>query len=253
MADSKTAIVTGAGTGIGKAVAIALLQDGWNTVVHGPPPGAARRGGRVGRRDRGEGAGRRLPTSPRPARSTACSRRPSRQFGRVDLLFNNAGCGFKSTLIDEIAGRGLERGRRRQSDRFVPVRTRGVPRHAQAAAPRAGASSTTARSRRMRRARARSPYTATKHAITGLTKTLALDGRPFDIACGQIDIGNALTDMAAPMTVGVPQADGTIAPRRRWTSSASPSAVRLHGRPAARRQRAVHDGDGDEDAVRGEG
>ena len=55
------------------------------------------------------------------------------------------------------------------------------------------------------------PYTATKHAITGLTKTLALDGRPFDIACGQIDIGNALTEMAAPMTVGVPQANGTIA------------------------------------------
>ena len=55
------------------------------------------------------------------------------------------------------------------------------------------------------------PYTATKHAITGLTKTLALDGRPFDIACGQIDIGNALTDMAPPMTVGVPQANGTIA------------------------------------------
>ena len=55
------------------------------------------------------------------------------------------------------------------------------------------------------------PYTATKHAITGLTKTLALDGRPFDIACGQIDIGNALTDMAAAMTVGVPQADGSIA------------------------------------------
>ena len=57
------------------------------------------------------------------------------------------------------------------------------------------------------------PYTATKHAITGLTKTLALDGRPFDIACGQIDIGNALTEMAAPMTVGVPQANGTIARR----------------------------------------
>jgi NAD(P)-dependent dehydrogenase (short-subunit alcohol dehydrogenase family) len=56
------------------------------------------------------------------------------------------------------------------------------------------------------------PYTATKHAITGLTKTLALDGRPFDIACGQIDIGNALTEMAAPMTKGVPQANGTIAP-----------------------------------------
>jgi NAD(P)-dependent dehydrogenase (short-subunit alcohol dehydrogenase family) len=56
------------------------------------------------------------------------------------------------------------------------------------------------------------PYTTTKHAITGLTKTLALDGRPFDIACGQIDIGNALTEMAAPMTQGVPQANGEIAP-----------------------------------------
>ena len=66
------------------------------------------------------------------------------------------------------------------------------------------------------------PYTATKHAITGLTKTLALDGRPFDIACGQIDIGNALTDMAAAMTVGVPQANGTSPPSRSWTWSGWP-------------------------------
>ena len=92
------------------------------------------------------------------------------------------------------------------------------------------------------------PYTATKHAITGLTKTLALDGRPFNIACGQIDIGNALTEMAAPMTVGVPQANGTIAPEAMM--DVQHVARRCsHGRPAARRQRAVHDDDGDEHAV----
>ena len=93
-------------------------------------------------------------------------------------------------------------------------------------------------------------YTATKHAMTGLTKQIALEGRAHDIACGQIDIGNAATDMTAAMERGVPQADGSIAAEA--TMDAAPRRRRgaLHGRPAARRQRAVHDRDGDEDAVR---
>ena len=96
-------------------------------------------------------------------------------------------------------------------------------------------------------------YTATKHAITGLTKAIALEGRAHDIACGQIDIGNAATDMTAAMERGVPQADGTIAAEA--TMDARPRGRRgpLHGRPAAGRQRPVHDGDGDEDALRGRG
>ena len=93
------------------------------------------------------------------------------------------------------------------------------------------------------------PYTATKHAITGLTRSIALDGRPFDIACSQIDIGNAATEMAARMAKGVPQADGSTKvepldgrpPRRERRG--------LHGKPAARCQRPVHDHHGDQDAV----
>ena len=93
-------------------------------------------------------------------------------------------------------------------------------------------------------------YTATKHAMTGLTKQIALEGRAHDIACGQIDIGNAATEMTAAMERGVPQADGSIAAEA--TMNAAPRRRRraLHGRPAARRQRALHDRDGDEDAVR---
>ena len=135
----------------------------------------------------------------------------AKAFGRVDLLFNNAGMGYKSTLIDEIpvevwndvvgvnltgsflCARAAFGAMRRQSPQGGRIINNGsVSAHA----PRPGSV----------------PYTATKHAITGLTKTLALDGRPFDIACGQIDIGNALTEMAVPMTQGVPQANGTIAP-----------------------------------------
>ena len=95
------------------------------------------------------------------------------------------------------------------------------------------------------------PYTATKHAITGLTKSASLDGRKYDIACGQIDIGNAQTEMAARMAKGVPQANGQIAVEPLMDVAHVASAVRLHGQPAARRQRPVPDRDGDQDALRG--
>ena len=97
------------------------------------------------------------------------------------------------------------------------------------------------------------PYTATKHAITGLTKSIALDGRPFDIACGQIDIGNALTDMACKMTQGVPQADGRIAVEPTMDRRRGRRGDRPHGEPAALDQRADDDDHGDQDAVRREG
>jgi NAD(P)-dependent dehydrogenase (short-subunit alcohol dehydrogenase family) len=210
MANGKIAIVTGAGTGIGKSVATALLKAGWNTVF-------------IGRRksvleEAIEAAG---PCEAK-ALAVACDISKADQvdalfaevtstFGRVDLLFNNAGMGYKSTLIDEIpvdvwedvvgvnltgsflCARAAFAAMRRQSPQGGRIINNGsVSAHA----PRPGSV----------------PYTTTKHAITGLTKTLALDGRPFDIACGQIDIGNALTEMAVPMTQGVPQANGTIAP-----------------------------------------
>jgi NAD(P)-dependent dehydrogenase (short-subunit alcohol dehydrogenase family) len=204
-----TAIVTGAGTGIGKAVAAALLKNGWNTVF-------------VGRRkDKlDEAVAEAVPTGTK-ALAVACDVTKPEEvdalfaqvvatFGRVDLLFNNAGKGNPSKLIDEIpvelwneivavnltgsflCARAAFAAMRKQSPQGGRIINNGS---ISAYAPRPGSV----------------PYTATKHAITGLTKTLALDGRPFDIACGQIDIGNALTDMAVAMTKGVPQANGTTA------------------------------------------
>ncbi len=209
MAIKGTAIVTGAGTGIGKSVALALLEAGWNTVF-------------CGRRKELLDAAM-LEAGQKRARALAVScdisdrdqvdhlfEKTIQTFGRVDLLFNNAGIAYKSTTIDEIpvevwndvlavnltgsflcarAAFRTMRGQKPMGGRII--NNGSVSAHA----PRPGSV----------------PYTTTKHAITGLTKTLALDGRPFDIACGQIDIGNALTEMAAPMAVGVPQANGTIA------------------------------------------
>ena len=209
-AGGKTAIVTGAGSGIGKAVATALLRNGWNTVF-------------CGRRqpvleeaiaEAGKTEARALAVScdvTRPDEVEALFAAAVQAFGRVDLLFNNAGMGYRSVPIDEIpveawnevvavnltgsflcarAAFGVMRRQKPMGGRII--NNGSVSAHA----PRPGSV----------------PYTATKHAITGLTRTLALDGRPYDIACGQIDIGNALTEMAAPMTVGVPQANGTVAP-----------------------------------------
>lgn len=212
-ANGKTAIVTGAGTGIGGATAAALLAEGWNTVF-------------VGRRKEvldeavasaasaAEGNGAKaLAIScdvSKPDEVDALFAEVDKAFGRVDLLFNNAGTGFKTATIDEIpvdvwndvvainltgsflVARGAFAAMRRQDPMGGRIINNGsVSAHA----PRPGSV----------------PYTATKHAITGLTKTLSLDGRPFDIACGQIDIGNALTDMARSMTTGMPQANGEIA------------------------------------------
>ncbi|TPO08896.1 SDR family oxidoreductase [Mesorhizobium sp. B1-1-5] len=205
----KTAIVTGAGTGIGKSVATALLKAGWNTVFCGR------------RKTLLEEAIADAGKTQAKALAIACDISKAEEvddmfetvlegFGRVDLLFNNAGMGYKSTLIDEIpvevwndvvgvnltgsflCARAAFGAMRRQKPMGGRIINNGS---VSAYTPRPGSA----------------PYTATKHAITGLTKTLALDGRPFDIACGQIDIGNALTEMAQPMTVGVPQANGSIA------------------------------------------
>jgi len=206
---SKIAVVTGAGSGIGKAVATALLQAGWSTAF-------------VGRRkDKLDAAIAEAGAKSAEALAIACDVSQPDQvdaafaqivqhFGRIDLLFNNAGMGTKPMLIDEIpvelwqevvdvnltgsflCARAAFSAMRKQQPQGGRIINNGS---ISAYAPRPGSV----------------PYTATKHAITGLTKTLALDGRPFGIACGQIDIGNALTDMAKAMTVGVPQANGTIA------------------------------------------
>ena len=209
MTSGKTAIVTGAGTGIGKAVATRLLEAGWNTVFCG------RRGAvlEAAVSEAGTTEARALAVScdiTKPDEVEALFGTTVEAFGRVDLLFNNAGMACKSAPIDEIPVEAWSdvvavnltgsflcaRAAFGQMRRQEPMGGRIINNGSISAhAPRPGSV----------------PYTATKHAITGLTKTLALDGRPYDIACGQIDIGNALTDMAQPMTVGVRQADGTMA------------------------------------------
>jgi len=209
MAGDKFALVTGAGRGIGKAAALALAGAGWHVAAtgRGPEPlaAAAREIEALGRRalahpcDVGD-----------PAAVRALFGAIEREFGRLDLLFNNAGGGAPAVAMEELTYE--------QWKAVVDVNLTGAFLCAQGAmammkrqSPRGGRiinnGSISAHAPRPNSA----PYTATKHAITGLTKSIALDGRAFDIACGQIDIGNALTDMAFKMTLGVPQADGRIA------------------------------------------
>ncbi len=207
MAD-RVALVTGAGTGIGAAVAGALLKSGWHTVFTGRREDKLREAAAVV----GQTSARALCVPCDVTKADEVDRlfaTIKAEFGRLDLLFNNAGMGSKGMPIDEIpvdvwrqvvdvnltgsflcarAAFGMMRHQTPQGGRII--NNGSISAHA----PRPGSI----------------PYTATKHAITGLTKTIALDGRPFNIACGQIDVGNALTEMAMPMTKGVPQADGSI-------------------------------------------
>ncbi|MEJ6005203.1 SDR family oxidoreductase [Paucibacter sp. AS339] len=209
--DRQFALVTGAGSGVGRAAALALLKAGYRVALVGRRQQAledtAAAAGLAGE------AGRALVLPAdvtQAAEVTALFERVRVEFGRLDLLFNNAGIGAPALPIDELT--------LAQWQAVVDVNLTGSFLCAQAAfklmksqSPRGGRiinnGSVSAHAPRPNSA----PYTATKHAITGLTKALSLDGRAFDIACGQLDIGNALTEMAMPMTRGVPQANGTIA------------------------------------------
>lgn len=206
--NNKCAIVTGASSGIGKAAAIALLQNGWNTVF-------------VGRRfealesaiiDAGTVSATALPIScdiTKAADVEAMFGKVSEALGAVDLLFNNAGMGGKAGTIDEISMEDWAE--------VLAVNLTGAfccARAAFSVMKKNGGGriinngSIAAHSPRPHMV----SYTTTKHAITGLTKSLALDGRPYNIACGQIDIGNVLTEMTAPMTKGMLQANGEREP-----------------------------------------
>src|SRR5579875_339284 len=210
MADStKVALVTGAGSGIGRATALALLREGYSVVLAGRHAQTLEETVSQAK----EHAARALPivadiSDPESVRKLF--EKIKETFGRLDLLFNNAGTSAPPLPLEELT---IEQWRR-----VVDVNLTGAFLCTQAAfrlmkeqSPRGGRiinnGSISAHTPRPNSA----PYTATKHAITGLTKSTALDGRKYDIACGQIDIGNADTDMAARMAQGVPQANGTIA------------------------------------------
>jgi NAD(P)-dependent dehydrogenase (short-subunit alcohol dehydrogenase family) len=204
----KTALVTGAGSGIGRAVALTLAGDGYAVVLAGRRAEALAETAALAPGK----AMLAVPTNVADAAAvTALFDRIKAAFGRLDLLFNNAGTGASPVAMEDLT--------LAQWQGVVDVNLTGpflctqqAIKLMKAQEPRGGRiinnGSISAHAPRPNSA----PYTATKHAITGLTKATALDGRAFDIACGQIDIGNAETPMTAPMKRGVPQPNGTLMP-----------------------------------------
>ena len=214
----KTAIVTGAGSGIGRACALGLLSEGWHVALVGRRADALQASLEAAGANAKNALASPCDVSDEAA-VNALFDTVQQRFGRLDLLFNNAGTGLPSKPPDEVGGDAwrhvvgvnlngafyclaaafrLMRAQRPQGGRII--NNGSISAHA----PRFGSIA----------------YTATKHAVTGLTKSAALDGRPFDIAVGQIDIGNAASEMTARMVAGVPQADGSIKPEPRMDLSA---------------------------------
>jgi len=204
----RIAVVTGAGSGIGRAVALALQADGYSVALAGRR--ASELNKTIAMAQPSGGKLRAIPTDvTQPESVRALFRAVRESFGRLDLLFNNAGIGAPAFPMEDLSFE--------QWNAVLAVNLTGAFLCAQEAIrimkdqnPRGGRiinnGSLSAHSPRPNSA----PYTATKHAITGLTKCISLDGRKHDIACGQIDIGNAATELTERMATGVPQANGSI-------------------------------------------
>jgi NAD(P)-dependent dehydrogenase (short-subunit alcohol dehydrogenase family) len=220
---NKVALVTGAGSGIGKTVALTLLKDGYRVVLAGrrrdPLEQTAKDAGCAGALALVVPADVSLPDSVR-----ALFAKTKEGFGRLDLLFNNAGVFPPGVPLEDLSFE--------QWKTAVDINLTGAFLCTQEAfkimksqVPRGGRiinnGSISAHAPRPNSA----PYTATKHAITGLTKSTSLDGRKYDIACGQIDIGNAATEITSKIGTGAAQANGTIAPEPLMDLSHVASAV----------------------------
>ena len=212
-ATMKYAAITGAGSGIGRACALGLIKDGWTVALLGRRLDALQATAAMA----GDAAARCLPVpcdvgSEEQVATAFAS--IEKTFGRLDLLFNNAGLSLPPKTPDEVSGADWRRivDANLNGSFYCLSQAFRIMRHQRpmggrivnngsisAYAPRPGSIG----------------YTATKHAISGLTRTAALDGRPYDIAVGQIDIGNAASEMTDRMVAGVPQADGTMKPEPR--------------------------------------
>ena len=205
---TKIAIVTGAGSGIGRASAVALLKAGYSVALAGRRADALAESVKVAGADGARALA--VPTDvTNPESVRALFGKVKDKWGRLDVLFNNAGQNAPGIPLEDLSFE--------QWKNVVDVNLTGMFlciqeafRIMKAQDPRGGRiinnGSISAHAPRPNS----TPYTATKHAVTGLTKCASLDGRKYDIACGQIDIGNALTEMAARMAKGVPQANGEI-------------------------------------------
>jgi NAD(P)-dependent dehydrogenase (short-subunit alcohol dehydrogenase family) len=209
----KYALITGAGSGIGRACALGLINDGWTVALVGRRLDALQATAALA----GDHAARALPVPcdvGQEEQVAAAFATVEKSFGRLDLLFNNAGMGLPPKSPDEVSGADWRRivDANLNGSFYCLSQAFRIMRHQSpmggriinngsisAYAPRPGSIG----------------YTATKHAISGLTRTAALDGRSFDIAVGQIDIGNAASEMTDRMVGGVPQADGSLKPEPR--------------------------------------
>jgi NAD(P)-dependent dehydrogenase (short-subunit alcohol dehydrogenase family) len=227
---SRIAMITGAGSGIGRASALALARTGYTVVLAGRRLDALEAVAAEVRD--GGGVALAVPTDIRDPQSVATLfETTAARFGRLDVLFNNAGVNPKATPIEDIP---LEQWRSAVDTNVVGtfLCTQHAVRMMKAQQPQGGRiinnGSLAAYAPRPNTI----AYTATKHAITGLTRSTSLDGRKYNIACGQIDIGNAATDMTARLTKGEVQADGSTAiePRMDLTDVAS-AVVYMAGLP----------------------